>query len=902
MLSGMIAFTILAAVASPVLPADSNPVRPDMDKNVQSVIVAGKTGRITIDGLQSINREELLYLLDIMEGRPLDASRLRAGIKRAFLKGIFTDIIVESSGKDSNDLKITIKERPVISSIDIQGNNQIPTKLISKTLSIKKGQRYNANMLANTAAELREIIIKKGYPQSRVTYSAEKTGRNKVVVKFTINEGSPLTIKEIKISGDADIAARHIRLSAGDTYDSSSLQEVSEKIRAELKGSSYIGGRMSYTFNNGTLDIRLSKGAKLAVSFEGNSTMSSDTLMKEVPFLELDSFSYDLLEETVRRIVNIYHKDGYTEVQIAPVVKESGNNTAVKFYINEGVRYRVDKLEFEGTTLPADKLKAIVQLQQGEYFNPDLLGPDDESIREFYRSLGYLYTESKEPAVDIKENNVSVKFRYIEGIQVKLSRVDIKDNREIPTEKIIAEIPLKKGNAYNEIDILNSRIRILDLYHKKGFLDAVVTIEKSISGTEAIVTFNVREGTKTLFGKTVIIGNEDTSVNVITRSLTHKEDAPFNYSLILSERQKLYRTGLFSGVDIQLADRFGQNRDVLYRIEEGDAGAFEFGLGYAEYEKLRGFFDVSYKNLFGMNREVSFRTDMSTLNRRFMLSYFEPWFLNENIAFKTQLIKEYRKEINIDTREVRYRLDRYSALAGLEKKLSDKIKGEVYYELTQVRTYDVKPDIVLSHEDTGTLLISAVKAGLIFDSRDNPFEPRSGLLAGLTYKIATSALLSETNFNKVQLYVNKYQALAKPIVLAVSLRGGYATSLDRTPTLPLVERFFLGGRTTVRGYDQDSLGPKGGDNNPTGGNIFLMGNAEVRIDIWKGFGLVAFLDAGNVWQNSDEFSMEKIKYTTGLGLRYNTPVGPIRIDYGLKLTRQKGEGAGALHFSVGHAF
>jgi outer membrane protein insertion porin family len=247
-------------------------------------------------------------------------------------------------------------------------------------------------------------------------------------------------------------------------------------------------------------------------------------------------------------------------------------------------------------------------------------------------------------------------------------------------------------------------------------------------------------------------------------------------------------------------------------------------------------------------------------------------------------------------------LNRETATAGVEKKLSDKVKGQIYYELDNVRTYDVQPDIVLTHEDVGTLLISDVKAGLIYDSRDNPVNPRNGMLGGLTYKVATALLFSETNFNKLQMYANKYIALSKNIVLALSLRGGVAKGFSRTTELPLVERFFLGGRTTVRGYSQDTLGPKGSDNNPTGGNAFLMGNLEFRFDIWKGFGLVTFVDSGNVWQKAEQVTLGDIKYTAGLGLRYNTPVGPLSLDYGYKLNRGTGESKGEIHFSVGQSF
>ena len=441
-----------------------------------------------------------------------------------------------------------------------------------------------------------------------------------------------------------------------------------------------------------------------------------------------------------------------------------------------------------------------------------------------------------------------------------------------------------------------------NLYRNRGFLDASVMVEREISNDRAIVTFGVKEGSESFFGKNIIIGNQDTRRAGITRNLLHKENEPFNYSVLLGERQRLYRTGLFTDVEAGTWQRTDSVKDVLYRLEEGNAGAIEFGLGYGEYEKLRGFMDISYKNLFGMNRQLSFRTEMSTLNQRYILQYFEPWFLGRELAFKAQILHEYKKELNIDTREINYRLTREAATAGIEKKLSAKLKGELYYELDNVRTYNVKPDIILTHEDTGTLLISGLKTGLIYDSRDNPVNPRAGMLGGITLKVATAVLFSETNFNKIQLYANKYLALSKQIVLAVSVRSGVAKGFSHTTELPLVERFFLGGRTTVRGYAQDSLGPKGADNNPTGGNAFLMGNFELRFDIWKGFGLVTFVDGGNVWQKYEQLSPGDIKYTAGLGLRYKTPVGPLSIDYGYKLKRETGESKGEVHFSVGQSF
>ncbi len=862
--------------------------------------------KIEVIGLRSISTDELLYLLDLQEGAALDPALLRVGIKRAFLKDIFKDIIVESSSPEDGVITVTVREKGIIKSIDIQGNNYLSSRFIRKNLSIKKGERINERKLANSVVALDDLFLKKGFPDCKITYTLSELQRNNVAITMVINEGEPLLVREIRISGsledDKNSVSKRLKLAVGDVFDRTSVDQTIEKIKTDYKNRDHIAIQADYTFENGVLDIRFDPGKKMTVEFDGNSAIGSRSLKKEIPFYELDEFSDDLLEETVARIVGLYHGEGFPNAQIAPVVTAGDRNIIVKFYIHEGDRYRIDKIEFEGAIIPVDKLKNVIGLQTGGYYNPDVVTPDSDNLREFYHSLGYLYVNIQEPEVSIRDNKASITFRITEGIQVMVSSINIKNNKIISEDEILRGIPLKNGNPYNEIDILASRIKIQNLYRNRGFLSSIVTIEREISNDKAAVTFSIQEGSELFFGKSVVIGNEDTRREVVLRSLLHKEREPFNYSLLLGERQRLYRTGLFTDVEEVPWQLIDHTKDVLYKIHEGDAGYVEFGGGYGEYEKFRGFLDIGYKNLFGMNRQLSFRTELSTLTRRFILQYFEPWFLNRELGFRAQILSEYKKDLNIDTRDVNYRLQRETATAGVEKKLNDRVKGQIYYELDNVRTYDVQPDIVLTHEDVGTLLISGVKAGLIYDSRDNPVNPRNGILGGLTYKVATALLFSETNFNKLQMYANKYIALSKNIVLALSLRGGVAKGFSHTTELPLVERFFLGGRTTVRGYSQDTLGPKGSDNNPTGGNAFLMGNLEFRFDIWKGFGLVTFVDSGNVWQKAEQVTLGDIKYTTGLGLRYNTPVGPLSLDYGYKLNRGTGESKGEIHFSVGQSF
>jgi outer membrane protein insertion porin family len=176
------------------------------------------------------------------------------------------------------------------------------------------------------------------------------------------------------------------------------------------------------------------------------------------------------------------------------------------------------------------------------------------------------------------------------------------------------------------------------------------------------------------------------------------------------------------------------------------------------------------------------------------------------------------------------------------------------------------------------------------------------MYAGISLKTATIVLLSETDFFKLVAFGSGFKELKRRVVLAASVRGGFAQGIRDTTDLPLVERFFLGGRSTVRGFKQDNLGPKGLQGTPVGGNVFLLGNLELRFSLTKKWRIVTFFDTGAVWLDGEDVNIEDLRYTAGAGIQYNTPVGPIRFDYGRKLDREAGESSGEFHFSIGHAF
>jgi outer membrane protein insertion porin family len=871
-------------------------------------------GGVEIKGLYSVGREEFLDMFGIRRGSEVSREIVSNAIKTAFLKGKFEDITVRVPDGETPTVEVRVREREFIRNIDVVGDYQLSKKVIRDLFPLKGGHVMRYDLLQSATKELTRALGTYGFPEATVKSEAVKTGvPYRVDLRLTVNTGKPLIIGKISIRMTPPPADRKLAgeiedamgLSAGDIFRRARVDNELGRIKSFLKKRGYyrpVAG--PYSYEQGTLRIDVKPGKLLETSFRGNSAVSTGSLEEQLPFFELGDAGDEVIGEAVDRMVSLYHKKGYPFARIAPVITSDERRIKISFFIFEGEKIEVESVAFRHVSLPQERLQDVSPVKAGDAYDPDALDRERDSLREFYGALGYL--EAKVGDIDVDIDKAKGTARIIidvtEGKRTEIASVDVAGVSPGLGEKLLGIAGIKAGDPYNEVDISDARSRIIQYYGGRGYANVNVDVKRSILDYKASVTFQIARGTESFFGKTIILGNRKTRYEVFRRGLVYKEGQPFDQRLLAEERQKLYRLGLFSDVQVETVVAPGDRKDVLIRVTEGNAGSVEFGAGYAEYEKFRGYLQIGYKNLWGMDRQILLRTEISSLEKRFILQYNEPWFLERPLPLRVFFLYQNKREFNLDNKETLYKLRRYTLTAGVEKKLGENLKGNLYYEFSLVRTSDVKPDVVLSREDTGTLAIGSIKPALIYDTRDNPFNPRKGFLAGISVKTASLLFFSETNFTKLEVYGSNFHKLGSRVTLALAFRGGVAYSYGKTSQLPIVERFFLGGGSTVRGYAQDTLGPKGADGNPTGGNAFMVGNVEFRTDVGRNVGLVPFFDMGNVWVKAGDIDPTDLKYTAGLGLRYATPVGPIRIDYGFKLNKEPGESDGELHFSIGHAF
>jgi outer membrane protein insertion porin family len=631
--------------------------------------------------------------------------------------------------------------------------------------------------------------------------------------------------------------------------------------------------------------------------------------MKEVTYLENEEVSDELTEDIAGRIKDLYINEGYYYAQVAAGIETEDNLITAKFIIFEGDPVILRSVVLKGVSIKEEAVKEVLLLPENKPFNANRVKSSRDELIRFYQALGYLDVEVTEVkkifSSDGKE--VDIEFHVLEGPQIRIEELNIAGNKAIHINKIRRAIKMNKGDPYNRINVGDARYRVHSLYGDNGYMDASVQVDSIVKEDRVYVTFRVEEGEPSVVGKIIISGNNKTKTKIVKREITLEEGEYYDSNEVTKTKQNLYKLGLFNEVSVTMLQPVqtpdGRTvRDMLVSLKEGNAGSVEFSFGYADYEEFRGGFAVSYNNIGGYNRQAGFRTELSSVEKKYVLNFKEPWLFNKpDIPLKIFLIKEDTRAVDIDTREVFYKIEKLSFIAGVAKELMKGLKVGFNYEYSFTDTTDVQPGVILSKEDVGTLEIGSLSTSLFYDRRDNPFDPTTGSIHGITVKFASAVFLSQVDFVKGSFKSAWFFPVHKRIVFAFSVRGGMAYNFEDGEELPLIERFFLGGRNSVRGYKHDFLGPKGVDDTPTGGNVFAAFNNEFRIDVGKGFGLVTFVDAGNVWLTIDTVSSE-LKYTTGLGLRYKTPVGPVRLDYGYKLDREEDESVGEVHFSFGHVF
>ena len=412
-----------------------------------------------------------------------------------------------------------------------------------------------------------------------------------------------------------------------------------------------------------------------------------------------------------------------------------------------------------------------------------------------------------------------------------------------------------------------------------------------------IVTPEKGDRSDKLIRSIIIGGHNKTRENVILQALSIRPGQRYDYGRIRQAQRRLYRLGVFDQTVMRVRDVDEQQLDVEIELRERKPGWIAFRVGFDSIDMARASVRWGHDNIFGTARKVYFGGLAGTRAWEIGGGYSQPYFFRWELLTTYSLF--YRRE-----RFDNYRLRENGATFSWKRELTDVLDMYFGYELKRSRVFDVKSEaeVDLLDIENETRPNARVFVTFLNDTRNDKLVPTAGSRVIGTVSLANEVLGGRHNFYQLDLEGSVYKHLFGPIVGAFLLRLGYQAPIRGWDTIPTYERLYAGGATLVRGYKERHLGPLDSENDPVGGDKLVIFSTELRYPIYKDFSGVVFLDGGNVFAAMEEVSIDDFRYSTGLGLRFTNLIVPIRLDYGWKLDRRDGESAGALHFSLGHAF
>jgi outer membrane protein insertion porin family len=453
-------------------------------------------------------------------------------------------------------------------------------------------------------------------------------------------------------------------------------------------------------------------------------------------------------------------------------------------------------------------------------------------------------------------------------------------NSTLPESELRASIKLKENDDYSFDGAEEARRTLTRHYFENGFPDVRIDLaaDTNPDTREKLLTYRISEGPRYRIKEILVAGNTRTNPKYIRRASGLKEYEWYNPEKVLEGQRQLYGTGLFRHVDILPLDRdTGELRTILIQVEEAKPILFTPGIGVKEYTGPRLTLDVSHNNLWGLNRALGIRIRLGLYEQQFQTTYHEPRLFNHESldGFGTFTI-ENRNQVAFRSSGVEFSLQ-------VRKELSD-TRGVITtasYQTVNLKDIKVNPIVRNFPDVEGVIQIARVGVSYVTDTRDDVLDPKRGVFTTSTFQVASKHLGSEVDFLSL-FNQSTFQKKSGTGTLALSSRIGWKVPYADTPDLPITERYFAGGSTTLRGFGVDEAGP------PGGGQLLTIGNVEYRVPLktFSGIGTLGgavFYDTGNVFERPQDFSLPDFTHSAGLGLRFRTPLGPVRFDAGFNL-------------------
>jgi outer membrane protein insertion porin family len=650
------------------------------------------------------------------------------------------------------------------------------------------------------------------------------------------------------------------------------------------------------------------------ISFEGNENIDEEDLKEALGIKEYSIVNMKEIKDSIERLKDHYREKRYYQVEITERIEELPNNEVALIYeIKEGKKAYIRRIKFVGNdNFTEEELTDVMETSvkgffsfftHSGYLDRKKLESDTFKLTSFYHNHGYIKAKIGEPGISYKEGQgITVTITIDEGPQYALRDVTIEGDLIREPDELMKELKITGEKVYDGEVIRADALRLSEIYADEGyaFVDVFPRIKEDDEQRTVDITYQISKGKKVRFERIMITGNTVTRDKVIRRELQVIEGGYFSGRKIKRSTQNLYRLGFFENVEIDTKKGSSDDQMILdVHVEERPTGMLSFGMGYSSVEKMMGMLELSKSNLFGLGQVVSARASVSAKATRYTLSFTEPWLFEKPISAGVDLY-DWEYEYDEYTKHSRGGRLRFGFPLGIEF-----TRGSVIYTYDNAEVTDVKETAAQVIKDMeGESLTNSVTPGISRDSRDRRFNARRGSVNSLSTEYAGGPLGGDNYFTKYMARSAWFFPLFQDSSFSVQGKWGF---VEQRPggKLPIYEKFTLGGMNTVRGFDQGSISPVDpltGDR--IGGEKMMVYNAEFRFPLQKEQGVVGvlFFDAGNVFTKDESYTFDGIRRSAGAGVRWYTPIGPLRLEWGYNLDRKPGEAASNFEFTIGTPF
>ncbi len=687
-----------------------------------------------------------------------------------------------------------------------------------------------------------------------------------------------------------------------------SKQEISSDIKAIYKMGYFknVTAKVTGTDEGKVIDFILEEMPPItSVGIEGNDGIEKEDLEGVVSVKEKQMLNLSKLKSDIENIKTLCRNEGYLNAEVKYSVNENKKGVRVVFHITENRKLYIKEITFEGNRAYTDKeLRDMTETSEwgifhfitdSGVFNEYKLKQDVNRLTVFYLNNGYVNARIGEPEITHDKEGIYIKIHIIEGKQFRVGDVKITgDTLTVPPSELITQLRITQKDYFDREAIIRDIDILTEACNKEGYAYASV-VPRTVSRNEEQridVTYNIDKGDLVYINRIYITGNTSTRDKVIRRELAVVEGDLYDSSKFKTSYMKLNRLRYFEEVNFQTEkgpdERF---MDIGIHVSEKATGMFSVGAGYSATDKVVLTAQVSEQNLFGRGQTLGFGAYFGSSKTTYKLSFVEPWLFDMPLWSKLEL---WNTEQDYDSYDVNSK--GFSAMLGYP--LFEYVTGYVGYSLTLDDITNVSSlASQWLRDQRGETTSSGVTVTLSRVTTNDTMFPSKGSKNSVSVEHTGTIFQGDTSFTKYNATSSWFFPLPLKTVFGVRGRAGYIQG-NEGKEIPVFERFYLGGINSLRGLRNiGPVDPKTGD--CIGGETMLNFTTEVVFPLLKDAGMkgVLFFDTGNAWNSG--YHLNDMRQTAGVGVRWYSPIGPLRLEWGYVLDRKEGESPNRWEFTIG---